>query len=67
MSLVGYEFWEVISPHTSDVICRCDAKARAGCGSLRGVPLLQTCHPEGFDRADFDDCATKGESVNQRG
>lgn len=44
-----------------DLVCRCDAKARAGCGSLRGVPLLQTRHPEGFDRAHFHDCAKKGE------
>ncbi len=51
----------VVSPHVSVLVCRCDAKTRVGCGSLRGVPLLQASHPEGFDWAHFDDCAQKGE------
>lgn len=42
-------------------VCRRDAEARAGRGRLRGVSLLQARHPEGFDRARFDDCAEEGE------
>lgn len=46
-------------------LCRCDAKARARGGSLRGLPLLQAHHHEGLDWAHFNDCAQKGEWGSQ--
>lgn len=42
-------------------VCRCDAKARAGCGGVRGLPLLQAGHVEGAHRAHFHDRAEEGE------
>lgn len=40
MRRVGIKEEFMLSPHASVPVCRCDAKARAGCGRLRGVPLL---------------------------
>lgn len=49
-----------LSP-TSAFVCRCDAKARAGCGGVRGLPLLQAGHAEGSHRAHLHDRAKEGE------
>lgn len=51
---------KVVSPPILMIVCRCDAEARAGRGSVRGFPLLQARHPEGFDRAHLHDCAEEG-------
>lgn len=49
-----------LSP-TYALVCRCDAKARAGCGGVWGLPLLQARHVEGPHRAHLHDRAEEGE------
>lgn len=53
----------LVCQRASALVCRCDAKARAGCGSMRGIPLLQARHPEGFNRAHLNDRAKEGEKL----
>lgn len=63
----GAEYLVVETPvcqRASALVCRCDAKARAGCGSVRGIPLLQARHPEGFNRAHLNDRAKEGEKLS---